>query len=135
MIEAKDLRIGNWVTEESRINGEILQEANPVQVDVKLLYDLVTNNTGTYRYESIPLTADILLKCGFEKIEEGSMAYPEIWRVKYRQVLVMCVFDLQHRNEGEYSWIEGNTIIHNYYLHDLQNLYYSHTKEELEYKP
>jgi hypothetical protein len=121
-IDAKELMIGNWVYEDSKINGEILQEAAPVQVDVKLLYDLVTKNTGTYNYEPIPLTPDILIdKCGFEREDMADLGI----RIYIPVSEGYCL-----------SWYNGSIWLEEMnteaiYLHQLQNLYYSLSQNHL----
>lgn len=71
----------------------------------------------------IPLTPEILEKCGFEV--KGGYAYAaevKNWRMKI------------YRNEGgSYNWAISNwNVIELKHLHQLQNLFYSLTGTELE---
>lgn len=128
MIKAKDLRIGNWVNEESKVHGEIIQELTSVEVDVKLLYDLVTNNTGSYNYEPIQLTIDRLLKCGFHKLNNAWV--PKNYDVKNYNHWYFTIWDAFDGADLRYNSAEFNIELK--YLHQLQNLFFCLTGKELE---
>lgn len=110
MIKIEDLRIGNWV----------LEYGEPVLVE-KLEYDGQINNN--FDFEPIPLTEEILLKCGFEdlgdllliKIQGGGISY------EYGCIYLGMGTYYQESNQLEIK-----------HLHQLQNLYYALTREELE---
>jgi len=121
MINANELRIGNWYVNQW---GEYLQ------VDADLFG---ADNLETYA-NPIPITAEILEKCGFVFGATSST----MWGIK--------------DSDGDWLEFEGifNGILEPYmyytganisqkakpkHLHQLQNLYYSLTNEELIYKP
>lgn len=134
MIQATELRIGNLINiPESGVIATISAIGRRAfNIDVsKVDLDEADNYFDYESAHPIPLTPSILEKAGFEKIQEGSMAYPEVWRIKYTQVLVGSVIDIQIRGSEEIAWIEGNTIVHIHYVHQLQNLIYAITKQEL----
>lgn len=61
-MKAQDLRIGNWISFKGKWNGKVF--------DLRAGSITIENNNGIFTYESfegIPLTEDILLKCGFNK--------------------------------------------------------------------
>lgn len=130
MIQANELRIGNWVTEliKNRIVAIDGIESNQDFVWVNYLNGSGQYKVGINDIEPIPLTPEILEKCGFEIT--GQTEHPNnIW-TKY----------------GEESKFELEQIIHFFlydnkcfgtqvnYLHQLQNIYFSLTGEELDVK-
>lgn len=110
MIKSKELRIGNWVT-----NGEKNHTA-----DANVIYDVAMSefNDGEFPIEPIPLTPEILEKCG---TVEGRCFYTNdkqliIWR------------DLVY---SKYWFDCNNQKIEIKSLHQLQNIYFALTGEEL----
>lgn len=108
MIKSTELRIGNWYN----CDGDHFQiKASDIQC---LLDD---------SYQPIPLTPDILLKCGFKnngftfRLQGLSIKFPGTLHKKGR------------------TYFSGWCIIEKSpeYLHQLQNLYYSLTGEEVNY--
>ena len=129
-----ELRIGNWIA----------YHGIPVKVS---MVGLVTIDIfGPYldpdraSLTPIPLTPEILVKCGFVKttsvIGEGSFA---IDYVDYRLGnMVATVIDagIEIDFAPEFDTIEDRNyvaIVH--HLHTLQNLFYSLTGTELNYTP
>ncbi len=108
MISENELRIGNWIT---------YPNSNPFQIT----RDNVLNNDFwddvEENIEPIPLTPDIVEKCGFENKNREyhhSNFYPT------------CYF------ENELFFVEfGEYRISKKHLHQLQNLYFDLTGEEL----
>ena len=120
-MKARELRIGNYVTVEHPRHGEKFIEV-----------ESVTNDTINMEFrpyylgelQPIPLTEEWLLKFGFEKVKSR---YEEAETFDY--VLQPLYFDMANTSvkiNGVYQKI-------NYpeYVHQLQNLYYSLTGEEL----
>ena len=118
-MKANELRIGNYVNHKELgyiqvygMNGEIIQfdyRKDPY-------YEEIPFDKLSY----IPLTEDILLKCGFEK-EEESNCY-------VNQIALYFTFDKITCNV---SYYEYDNLINVDYLHQLQNLYFALTNEEL----
>lgn len=130
-IKKEDLRIGNLIQDTSgwimvvNLMTEGLNwhgESNKV----RSFYDYA-NVIG------IEITPEILTNFGFRKIQEGSMSHPEIYRKPYVQVLVQRTFDLQSRDSGEWQWIDGNSSVFVFFIHQLQNLFFQLTGFELYY--
>ena len=105
MIKTEELRIGNWV----------LHDGKPVQVE-KLENDGQINNNFAF-FDPIPLTEEILLKCGFEHGFSG---------FKYEDFRASDMAD-----NGVIQIEFGNVSIGIKYLHKLQNLYFALTGKEL----
>lgn len=134
MIRAEDLRIGNLVNVKLHI---------PIPVKIKAITETSISCEGIERnrftpflisekLEPIPLTEDILLKCGFKNESKGWVSLNNY----LFEFDCLCV----GINEG-YVWIEygGRYDLHACnltknikYLHELQNLYYALTKQELD---
>lgn len=111
MIKATELRIGNWVEVENYKNIQ-LENVHPkgtTHGDDQYLISML---------KPIPLTEEILLKCGFRKISSVIYIKNKITINVFSDVGV-C-FSLNER----FSKIKS--------LHQLQNLYWCLAGEELE---
>lgn len=119
MIDPKQLRIGNYVKQ-----GVVMSiKENTARIEYQL-YGVDTRSFVDYcDIEPIPITEELLLKFGFE-----SNPYQD--RYEYNKwFFVEC---LKTRGKLE-LWFEfNNRNVELYYVHDLQNLYYSLTGEELQ---
>ncbi len=125
MIKANELRIGNWV---------LNQNKNPVQVE-RCDFQFIKGFDNIDDCEPIPLTEEILTRCGFmfgkETNINGLIQY-DFWQTKnipnmHRRLLY---------KDGEYIlYISDKMVARAYikYLHQLQNLYFALTGEELQY--
>ena len=131
MIQANELRIGNWV--ETYPSSKIEQ-----------VYDLMCDCINTKTKEKlpfdcvdpIPLTPEILERCGFEKDESGEYEDGEYvsntkpvfrWtKGDYNEWYIIFQFDYG---------CEWTAAYHVRTLHQLQNLYFALTGEELECNP
>jgi len=109
-MEAKELRIGNWIY--SNTDKDIYR------------VDLIESWRNYLSISAIPLTEEWLLRVGFEKTESGNYSNEE------------GSFELIHNNvigfrfavEGQYAYPEIK------YVHQLQNLYFALTGLELTYE-
>lgn len=114
-MEAKELRIGNTTFEYNKDDKEwIVSNVSCWDFERARL-----NNNEIYleHRKPIPLTEEILLKCGFEKHNK------EFWFKDFFIGLIDNSFNLK---EGI-----GVYVADVYYLHQLQNLYFALTNEEL----
>ena len=118
MIKIEELRIGNWVFD---------QDCEPYYFQIEQIRKDIGDSLWVYYRngsikckvpEPIPLTEEILLKCGF----------------------VPCsIMDNHYYLEGLLLWniqgmfINGRTDVRLKHLHQLQNLYFALTNEELNY--
>jgi len=127
-IESRELRIGNWVLDETRllfikVTGKMISK-----IDDKKLTVL-----------PISLTPEILLECGFQKKE--SIEKGLLW-VVYLDKMDTFFYDfdsgfLYKINEYTNNIINelhfrGVELARVDYLHDLQNIHFAITGEELE---
>lgn len=140
MINAVDVRVGNlvmWGIHICKIEG--IHTRNLTQKENKTEHFYISGAVPFSEYycvypndiEPIVLSPDILEKCGFRKTQEGNMALPEVWSRNYQKRVVINTIDISIRGSDEIHWIEGNTIVELYSLHQLQNLVHALTGEEL----
>lgn len=110
-IKANELRIGNWIN-----NGD----RNFIFTDPNLIYDIFHFECEFY---GIELTPDIIEQAGFEKDHDGN----------YRKI--KCLYWLPEA--GIIQFALGYAPLFNCkckYVHQLQNLIFSLTGEELDIK-
>lgn len=127
MIEAQQLRIGNWV----------LHKGHEVQVeDICNGDDMHCFRSGPMSAfgscNSIPLSSDVLERCGFEKGCLAKMINDD-WFIHWTDDCLWIQVEVYVKYEK--SVCERTALTHIKYLHQLQNLYYSLTGEELIYTP
>jgi hypothetical protein len=122
-MEAKDLRIGNYIERSIKI------EQDKKIIDKVGCQDIVRifENIGGFNYEPIPLTEQWLLDFGFE------ISYSSNFRLRFDyNKNTKFGFDYSHTADKS---IEGFRYIGTYikcdYVHQLQNLYFALTNEEL----
>jgi hypothetical protein len=120
-MKSTELRIGNWV------NGEFANgELKPFQIF------RIDGNDDCYGLEPIPLTPELLEKCGFVRSQDEDEN--SLTLVNGRKT-----FKWVEGNDDDYFLIyqtdcglDYNTAFELEHLHQLQNLYYALTGEELE---
>ena len=139
-MKANELRIGNWILIPYQ-NSPIAIPAHETQVQgITIFGEILTNNTPEHEglkthynhVSGIPLTEEWLLKFGFE-VEEGSDA-DNFWATIHKDSNIRVGMEI--RNElyflcsVDYN-IHGLNI---HYVHQLQNLYFTLTGNELSLK-
>lgn len=121
MIQSSELRIGNYIDFEcsNTVESFHCSEGKITAIHTDHVYVNTIKVPRLGMLKTIPLTEEWLLKCGFNKIsinyEKRGIA---IW---YSSQSRSYVFRYGHQSE---------TIIE--YVHQLQNLYFALTGEELE---
>ena len=112
-MEAKELRIGNYIN----FNGVDIQCGYAVITDIRQKEKGLTNEyLSTIIYKPILLTEEWLLKFGFS----GDKEYG--WSFNY--VLIIT-------NGEHFDYWGADNVIDLRYIHQLQNLYFALTGEEL----
>lgn len=108
MIHANELRIGNFLYYKNSNDLAIVEIIHKKHFDCRDEYGIFTPNDN---YEPIPLTEEWLLKFGFAE---------------------RCLIVGNHKIEYENNnfWLNDNGIILNH-VHQIQNLFFSLTGEEL----
>lgn len=124
MISANELRIGNLV--QRTIVLDILNERKFALVDPIMIRDCEYYKDN-WAFEPIPLTPEILEKCGFEWDDRDD---DNKWLVLY-----YGRYKLMTDESSGFNLVNAyvdNKFINNYrYLHQLQNIFFFATGEEL----
>ena len=120
-MQANELRVGNWV--------QVKHTGHYVQIGHRDIGYIIE---GSDNYSPIPLTPEILEQCGFEVTAGGKTS-------NYRYYASFGFVDVKFCEEGitTYLCFGGvKTAIHDSItsLHQLQNIYFSLTNTELQWK-
>ena len=120
MIKAQELRIGNYVQYE--------ELKNPSKV---WIIDCTETSTNT-KAKPIPLTEEWVLELGLHESNRIIMGEYRPCYVKFSSGLVASFVLMVNNNSFFVEWIGGGIGIK--YIHQLQNLYFALTGEELTIK-
>lgn len=135
MMGIEELRIGNYV-EYNGCTGVVYAVHSPMPCEDEHFRDigiveLVIGGIVTARIDEIqpiPLTEELLLKFGFEELYRSDFVVRyEIPQYPY----------IEYKWTKSFEWnmfIYGNKVDNISFIHQLQNLYYSLTGQELEIK-
>lgn len=140
-MKANELRIGNWVEHPHLLNGKEVKYGQVVDISD---YDVIEGSTGVIaikrfkmqssnHFQPIPLTEEWLVKFGFEKDETNL----KMFNKKSTTSLVEYYFILDGYNFGLYNELMQSEIhidLEVKYVHQLQNLYFALTGDELTIK-
>lgn len=115
VLNAKDFRLGNKLYYSKKI------------VDVNVNALIALNSTlrfgeGFNLYQPIPLTEEILLKCGFIKEKEENKQFYQCYNKGNFQI---------HEDKGNFYYT-AQWWVKLKHLHSIQNLFFALTGEELE---
>lgn len=133
-MEAKDLRIGNWFLADT-------EENNFKQINANEILDFYDDPLDDY-YKPIPLTEDWLLNYGFEKViyESDDFGYETNYEldikgvgyISYSDDFSCALFGSKESSKNELGFLPNWDNCK--YVHQLQNLYFALTGEELTLK-
>lgn len=113
-MEAKNFRIGNW----------IYDKTFKKEIQFKSFYGLCNIENNIDNYKPIPLTEEWLLKFGFEKQMAWTYRihmFGDKWLVVY---LGQKGWSINNKNYPDFMKLD--------YVHQLQNLFFAITGEELK---
>ena len=141
MIQANELRIGNYVYDNFDVtNPRVITKIN--------IDDFISMSHGN-KYYPIPITEEILLKCGFEVSTSADIYEKDVYSIQIENSRSLCFYNCEvtQMETGEkktvstwffdYEWAhsvtnDGNSFWNRpKYLHQLQNLYFCLTGQEL----
>lgn len=118
MMQANELRTGNWIQEQS---GRYIK-AGYHEIRLLVIGECVDGKPPSYK--PIPLTPELLEKCGFKNVQqygEDFMYSTDEWDILLSKRAYFFVWP---------AVFHGDIEIYN--LHQLQNLIYALTGQELE---
>jgi hypothetical protein len=126
-MQSKDLRIGNLVKGNSRGGTHIL--------DIEVLKYIDETKSG---YSPLPLTEEMLIDLGFSKMTDTT---PYNYRIHKSKMFFYIRYGTFTTDKGKTDLIgfNGLFIANKFvrvikYVHELQNLYFALTGEELDLK-
>ena len=134
MIDASELRIGNWVNHKDiySYRNEMLGKEFYFQWESRDWYALGECTISLEDINPIPLTEEILEKCGFDMNPDwnnydGCVAVLDLGYLYIGKGVMggITLFQNNHFSTG----------VNIDYLHQLQNLIYAITQTELNYQP
>lgn len=117
-LKATEVRIGNWVNFDFKVDGQ-------EQIEFGWQID------EGYRFHGIPLTEEWLVRFGFEKeiIDQGNKEVDGYW--KNVLMMIPCPNNKEYFYGAPYGYpMSGDKTM---YVHQLQNLYFALTGEELTF--
>ena len=128
MIDARELRIGNYIFWNipqkkgvpHRIIGILERSLHTVPISIP-------DSRDVEEYEPIPLTPELLEKCGVDTASNET-----VFKEKYLTAKNRGIHFFFRNNILEYSTVHSCNKTHIKYLHQLQNLFYCLTGKELE---
>lgn len=120
MIAANELRIGNWV-------NYIMEDKTMPDTPGPIFLSI--SGKDAEHYNPIPLSPEVLEKCGFDNQEDGDGGY-------YHELLSDNGVLFVEGDKKGYTdvFIDCWENIRVRYLHQLQNLYFALTSHELTIK-
>lgn len=128
MVKANELRTGNWVNSTGTlIQGYLCVTGINVEGMGAIFFGSFALSEG--HLDGIPLTPEILEKCGFVNNDDPMGDFEEMYENE--------LGDKIDKENGIYKWWHNDryyTYVELKTLHQLQNLYFALTGEELEVK-
>ena len=122
MIQTNQLRVGNYLIDPREVSKDIIERFK-IRED-GIFKVKITDLCYASEYKGISLTPEMLEKCGAEKYEEFGKSFMEL-----SVTTDLVIFSDE---TGVKLMCLGDEIKKVEYLHDLQNLYFALTNNELE---
>ena len=133
-VSSNTLRIGNKVQDDAGFIFDVVS----IHDDGTVYCDFDGNEGGVWEFDNnnpckgIGLTEEILLKCGFEKIKNAE--YPHSFIINKGMRNEVEIENLNAYKCFTFSHGKRFSCIRIDYLHQLQNLYFALTNQELNVK-
>jgi len=128
MLHSTSLRIGNWVQAPLGEYMKVEQLGHPENSDYIFARMADGQGFGQNNFEGIPLSPEILEKCGFKVVNH---VHGYSFYTLHSSRINKCALDIYKEKT---LWM-GYNVSRCDYLHQLQNLYWCLTGTELEYNP
>lgn len=137
-MEAEELRIGNWYAWRQWDKNLEKGVIKHYRVTRDVIWNMTKRGTAnnSHRVMPIPLTEEVLLNSGFEKIESRQDYFELSSYDPYNPTPEGCRINVFFDFDGVRLWYafesDGARLIRRiHYVHQLQNLYFALTGEEL----
>jgi len=124
MIQANELRIGNYVKDSTH---EVSKVRGVFKDEIYLSLEGGNLETNLENIHPIPITEDILLKAGFTSRKPGEPS--AIWDCPKENFSMIVFLNPPERKEWRTGATTGSASCNT--VHQLQNLYFALTGEEL----
>lgn len=119
-MKASELRIGNY------LKRDVI-----VKIDARSIFDIWEE---TKEYQPIPLTEEWLLRMGFDQVEKY-FTIKTGWYFGAGNEQKQTKLNIKHTSTGRFFVVSpANGSIYLSSVHQLQNLYFALTSQELEVK-
>ena len=136
-MKASELRIGNLVYVTDNLTNLIFKEITPINIHNLMHLTGWDKSPVDIEFEPIPLTEEFLLKFGFANIDKGGNDFITYTDSEYNYYLQIDV----RRKDGKYLILDNSfddlrafSMVDIEYVHQLQNLYFALTGNELKYE-
>ena len=136
-MKATELRIGNLVYVSDNLTNLIFQEITPINIHNLMHLTGWDKSPVDIEFEAIPLTEEFLLKFGFKNIDKGGNDYITYTDPNHDYYLQLDV----RRKDNKYLILDNSfddlrafSMVDIEYVHQLQNLYFALTGNELKYE-
>jgi hypothetical protein len=121
MLQPHELRIGNWILLKAEtLSGNVSEFAKVIELGedyVRTAISSVSQLPAAENIYGIELTPDLLEKIDFKKLQDNNFSFRGV------------VFHETDEKKVFYAYKDGNSEMK--YVHQLQNLYFALTGEEL----
>jgi len=127
-MKTEELRTGNYAYYNGQLN----------KIDLTDFRDILENSYEINYYQPIPLTEELLLKCGFDTTtnkNEYFIPYSGRWHfVKLEKELLIDEETLKESFVFRYRYFLSGCMlqVELLYLHQLQNIFFALTNQELK---
>lgn len=136
MMKETEFRLGNLCRD--KLTGEYLRVSDLTEEGETIVFSVINRDAfplpDGWNAESIPITPEILEKCGFERDNNG-------WKLKVSEMMFLWWGEMERTMRMCSSHVDWSypiylkaPIYHFQYVHQLQNLYFALTGEELPVK-
>ena len=136
-MKASELRIGNLVYVTDNLTNLIFKEITPINIHNLMHLTGWDKSPVDIEFEPIPLTEEFLLKFGFANIDKGGNDFITYTDKEHNYYLQIDV----RRKDGKYLILDNSfddlrafSMVDIEYVHQLQNLYFALTGNELKYE-
>lgn len=136
-MKASELRIGNLVYVTDNLTNLIFEEITPINIHNLMHLTGLDKSPVDIEFKPIPLTEEFLLKFGFEPINKHDntfITYAD-WTHNYFLQLDVRKGDNKYLIlDNSFGDLRAFSMVDIEYVHQLQNLYFALTGEELKYE-